>query len=97
MDITFDENELKKITDTCLNQKAVKKKMEDHSYDFLTGVAMASMLGKTEDLNIVIENLGTLSPNDRFVFASYLLAACDICHEIVEKYGLDKKKEKENE
>ncbi len=97
MDINFDENELKRITDTCLNQKAVKKEMEDRSYDFLAGIALVSMSDKTGDVNIVIENLGKLSPEDRFAFASYLLATCDICHEIVEKYGFGKKEEKENE
>lgn len=97
MDINFDENELKRITDMCLNQKAMKKEMEDHSYDFLAGIAMISMSDKTGDVNIVIENLGKLSPEDRFVFSSYLLATCDICHEIVEKYGFCKKEEKENE
>lgn len=97
MDINFDENELKRITDMCLNQKAVKKEMEDHSYDFLAGIAMISMSDKTEDVNTVIENIGKLSPEDRFTFSSYLLATCDICHEIVEKYGLCKKEDKDNE
>lgn len=97
MDINFDEKELKRITDTCLNQKAVKKEMEDHSYDFLAGIAMISMSDKTEDVNKVIENIGKLSPEDRFTFSSYLLATCDVCHEIVEKYGLCKKEDKKNE
>lgn len=96
MDINFDENELKRITDACLNQKAVKKEMEDRSYDFLAGVALISTSDKVADVNTVMENLGKLSPEDRFAFSSYLLAMCDICHEIVEKYRFGKHEEKEN-